>query len=330
VDAALSALVPDVRTAQPKVVIQVLGRARSFIRRYRTLEEGELVHGSYAVKIDAEVDDGALRRAFDRALPGPMAIAGSALSVSYLIVGAGLPEAVDVVSRKLTATGARVLRASAADAEVPARLLESAARAQLGAVAFVSATTTAEGRVRGLGLESVACSLSLRVVLAGTGLPQSDESEVSRSFALQESLARGDCIERAAAAVVGRSAPAANETRDAPDMRNVIIDADVVEPAVVLAMLKQLRGLAVVSAVDVRRVVAGRAELRVRSRLPGAALVAMLARDSGVLDWLAPEATGDLVKARVRLSVPHAAPAGAEPAPPPGNALPAAPGAAPP
>lgn len=316
VDVALSVLVPEVRATQPRLVIQILGRARSFVRRYRTLEEGELIRGSYVVKIDADIDEAALRRACDRP-PAPASTlpSGGVQPMTYLLVGAGSPEALEAVSKGLVAAGVSVRGGSAADAEVPARALAAAVRAQMVAVGFVSATAAAEGRVRGLGLEAVTCAVTLRVVLAGTGQPQSEESETGRNFAVDESLARRDCLVGAAAAVVARTVPSAPEARAPADLRTVVIDADVVEPAAILAMLKQLRALGTVSAVDVRRVIAGRAELRVRSRLPGAALVALLARDSVELEWLAVEATGDLVKARVRLSAaagpPPAAAAGA-------------------
>lgn len=326
---------PDIRTTQPKLVVQVLGRARAFVRRYRTLDEGERAPGTYSVRIDAEVDDGALRRALEKS-PGPgVAPAGSALPASslagapptYFVVGTGGPEAVAAVAKALGATGARVRIGTAADGDLPERALEVAARAQLGAVAFVSATSTSEGRVRGPGLESVSCSVALRMVQVGTGLPLqvgtglplSDETETARSFSDREETARADCLGRAAGAVAGRAAPQAGDTRGSSGLRTVAIDAEVVEPGAVLALLKQVRGLAPVSSVDLRSITAGHVELQVRSRLPGAALTALLTRDASVLDWSGAEVTGDLVRARVRLrsnEAEHVAPleGGAEPA----------------
>jgi hypothetical protein len=108
----------------------------------------------------------------------------------------------------------------------------------------------------------------------------------------------------------------------------------------VLALLKQLRGLGPVSGVDLRSIVAGHVELQVRSRLPGAALIALVARDASVLDWTGADVTGDLVRARVRLRsneaervAPLEAPAqgGGElgaPATIPGSSAPVRPGAA--
>jgi len=383
VDAAIDALGSggpdgDVRTAQPKVVVQILGRARGFVRRYRTLDEGERPPGTYAVRIDAEVDDAAVRRTFERAAaqqgasgrgaPGAAGPAGSAGAnapagqpgspppaylPSYLVVGSGgaALEAAGAVAKALAATGARVRPGTAADSELPERALQAAAQAQLGAVAFVVGTTSSEGRVRGPGLESVSCSLELRVVQAGSGVPVADETETTRSFSEHEETARSDCLGRAAGAVVARVAPQGSDARAGSGLRTVTVDADVVEPGAVLALLKQLRGLGPVSGVDLRSIVGGHVELQVRSRLPGAALVALVARDASVLDWTGAEVTGDLVRARVRLrsnevervapleapvqgggepGAPAASPGAAAPARPGGAAVIAAPGGGPP
>ena len=312
VDAAIDGLGlgADVRASQPRLVVQVLGRARAFVRRYRTLDEGERVPGSYSVRIDAEIDEGTLRRALDRPAVGAGAVGGPATTTgpaappgvpTYLVVGSGGAEATAAVSKALAAGGGRVQPGTASDADAPARAIEAAARAKVGAVAFVSATALSEGRVRGPGLESVSCTIGLRIVQAGTGLPQSDETETVRTFSEHEETARSDCYGRAAAAVVERAVPQSADPSRASGMRTVTIDADVVEAGAVLAVLKQLRGMGPVSGVDLRSVVLGRVEFQVRSRLPGEALTALLARDASVLDWSAPEVTGDLVRARVRL-----------------------------
>jgi hypothetical protein len=338
---------PDVRANQPKLVVQVLGRARAFVRRYRTLDEGERVPGSYSVRIDAEIDEGALRRALERPVGGGVTGAPSTTPglasppgvPTYLLVGSGGAEAAAAVSKALTAGGGRVQLGTASDADAPARAIEAAARAKVGAVAFVSATALSEGRVRGPGLESVSCTVGLRIVQAGTGLPQSDETETVRTFSEHEEIARSDCYGRAAAAVVARAVPQIADPSRASGLRTVTIDADVVEPGAVLAVLKQLRGTGPVSGVDLRSVVLGRVELQVRSRLPGEALTALLARDASVLDWSAPEVTGDLVRARVRLRsneaerVPPLESAGEAGAGPPSSSspgLPSAPNPSPP
>ena len=298
VDTAIADLAPDVRTTQAKTVLQVLGRARTFVRRYRTLEEGELSPGSYTVRLDAEIDEPALRRAFDR--PAPIAPGPTAAS-GYLIVGSGNPEAALAISKAMGSGGAKIRLGTPSDAETPARAIESAAKAQLAAVAFVTASAQSEGRVRGPGVESVSCSIALRIVAVGSGLPQADESESGRSFAEREDLARRDCFARTSTAVVARTVLVSSEGRSTADLRTVLLDADVSEPGAVIAILKQLRGLGSVSSVDVRRIAVSHAELRVRSRLPGSALIAVLVRDSVGIEWLAPEVTGDLIRARVRL-----------------------------
>ncbi|HVZ72588.1 MAG TPA: hypothetical protein VHJ20_09455, partial [Polyangia bacterium] len=56
---------PPTRAAQAKPIKALEGRARSYVRRYRALEEGE-ANGAYVVKLEAEVDEPALRRAAER------------------------------------------------------------------------------------------------------------------------------------------------------------------------------------------------------------------------------------------------------------------------
>src|SRR4029077_14926607 len=51
----------------------------------------------------------------------------------------------------------------------------------------------------------------------------------------------------------------------AGDLRPVPLDADVLGPAAVPALLKSLRGLGAVSSAELQRVAAGRAEIRIRT-----------------------------------------------------------------
>jgi hypothetical protein len=315
VDQALSGLVPNARSAQPKTVVQVLGRARSYVRRYRALEEGERDKGLYGLTIEAEIDEQALLRAFDKAPMDTIKPAGGTPSVpTYLLVGAGAPAAVEAAARAFTAAGARVQIAGAELAE-PSKAVEAAARAGMATVAFITGSVSSEGKVRGPGLEAVTCAIGVRVLTSGAGLPVADENETVRTFAARSDKASADCFQRAAGAAVPRVVPAAS-ARTMPDMRTIVIDAAVVQPAAVPALVKQLRAIGSVSGTEVRRITANRAELWVRSRLSAAALATALGRDTsnGLLVIGASEVTGDLVRVTATLRetmtpAPAAAPA---------------------
>jgi len=310
IDQSITAMAPDLRARQPKTVAQVLGKARTFVRRYRTLEEGEAGRGRYAVKLEVEVDEPALRRVLDT---GPVSPASGTVSASYLLVGAGPDDAVDAVARSLAAGGAKVERAPH-DLRDQARALEAAAHSGLGAVAFVNAAASPEGQVRGLGLEAVSCSLSLRLVATGSGLALGDESRTLRTFSDRGvDEARKECLARTAGGLVHTLTPSAGAR--GTDLRTIVVDADVVEPAAVPALLKQLRASANVSSVDIRRIVPGRIEVWVRSRLTGTALAGVLGRDGGpAISLSALEVTGDLIRLRARIPEAPAVPAGTSPA----------------
>jgi hypothetical protein len=322
---AISAIAPEARS-QPKTVAQILGKVRAFVRRYRSLQEGEVGSSRYAVKLEAEVDESAVRRAFDRgASPAPAAAATAA--PSYFVVAGGVVEATDAVVKALGGAGLRVQRAPVVTWDQP-RAVEAAARAGLSAVAFVNATANPEGEVRGAGVEAVSCTIGLRVVAAGTGAAVAEDTQTVRSFAGRADEARRDCFTRASAAVLPHAFPQTSAVRGSPDLRTITIDVDLAEPGAVQPLLKQLRGSGSVSAVDIRRIVPGHVELQIRSRMTAPALVALLGRDtSGAVSFSAAEAAGDLVRVRARLREevppPGATPAtppptGAPPVPPPG------------
>src|SRR6516165_7519170 len=52
------------RAGQARAIKGLEARARTYVRRYRALEEGEL-NGAYSVKLEVEVDEPALRRAVE-------------------------------------------------------------------------------------------------------------------------------------------------------------------------------------------------------------------------------------------------------------------------
>jgi len=318
---ALGVVAPDARTSDPKLVVQVLARARTFVQRYRTREDGEVGQGRYGVKIEAEVDEASLGRAFEKA---PAAAPLAAGAPSYLLVANGPPEAADAVYRALAAGGTRVERAREVLSNGPAA--EFATHAGLGAIIFANASANREGQVRGVGLEAVSCTVAVRLAAAGTAAALAEDTRTERSFAEHEEGARKDCLARAAGVAVRHVIPQTGTGRSPSDLRTVVADVDVVEPGAVLALLKQLRGSGSVSAVDLRRLLPGRAELAIRSRLTAPALAAAIGRDSsGPVVISGVEVSGELIRmvARAREVPAPAAP------PPPGAAPPSLPAASP-
>jgi hypothetical protein len=311
------------RAAQARAIKTLQGGARSYVKRYRTVDEGE-ANGFYNVRIEAEVDDAALRRATERwSMPpsGPAGAGGTARapSTSIMVAVSGPADAGSAMLAALSAAGVRAQALAQAQALAsdggpagapgngdPARALAAAAKASFSAVAFLSATVTDEGIVRGPGQVAVSCQLTARVVSVPVGQPLAEASAAPRSFADREAAARADCLARAATAIAPRLLPsAAASTGTAADLRMVVLDADVVEPSAVSGLLKTVRGLGSVSSADVRRIVPGRAELRVRTRLPAAALAAALSREtSAMITFSNVETSGDLIRLRARLRPP--------------------------
>ena len=336
---AIATVAPEARAGQPKTVVQVLAKARSFVQRYRTREEGETGRGTYAMKIEADVDEAALRRALerdrDRAASAGQAVAAAAgASVgppSCLLVANGPAEAAEAVFRALLGAGMKVERAR--DALQPAQAAEAAARAGLGAVVLVNATAISEGALRGVGLEAASCTLAMRAVTSGSGVALAEDTRSERAFAAREEDARRDCFTRAASLATPQVVPQSGGRRGATELRTIVADVAVVEPATVLTLLKQLRASGSVSAVDLRRVLPGRIEVGIRSRLTANALATALARDeaAGPLVLSAVEVSGDLLRMAVRAReavAPVASPGPATPAAPPSRdgPAPAAPG----
>jgi len=327
VDQAITELAPDARTAQPKVVAQILGKARVYVRRYRSILEGESRPSRYAVKLEAEVDEPALRRTLDRgtAVPASAPAPGTA---SYFVVAVGAVEASDAVARALATGGVRAERAPSGGTWDQARAVDAAGRAGLGAVVFANGAFTGEGQVRGAGVEAVSCTVGLRVVAAPTGTAVAEDNQTMRAFAPRADDARKDCFARAAAAAVPHVVPqAAAANHGAADLRTVIVDVEVSQAGAVQPLLKQLRGSGTISSVDLRRITPGRLELWVRSRLTAPGLVALLARDgAGPVTLSGAEAAGDRVRVRASLRE-EAPPVAAPPATPPGGAGASVPGA---
>jgi hypothetical protein len=305
----------ETRVVQARAIKTLEGRARTFVKRYRTLEEGE-ANGLYSVRIEAEVDDGALRRATERWTPQAAAPGASrAPAPSMMVLTSGAAAAGPALVAALATVG---VKAQLGDPTVtdPARALQAATRATLTAVAFVSASVVDEGPVRGPGKEAISCRLGAKVLSVPTGQPLSEPSASARVFADHAESGRAECLKRAATELSGQLQPP-SAGADGAELRAVTVDAEIVEPAAVTALLKTLRGLGNVSSAELRRIAGGRSEIRVRTRLPGAALATALSRDSAAVITLSNvEVSGDQIRVRVRLRPASVGPAAAVPSSP--------------
>jgi hypothetical protein len=308
IDQALAEMLDaPTRAAQAKAIKAVEARSRSYVRRYRALDEGE-ANGIYTVRLEVEVDEAALRRAAERwgqGAPGP---AAAAHPPGLLIVSSGAPEAPPLVLAALVALGARALAADPAVTDTPAAV-QAASGAKLPQVAFVGAQAQAEGPVRGTTKIAMSCRLNARVFAVPSGLPVAEHAAAPRAFADDEETARRQCLTRAAGDLAARLAPGAGAlSPGGAELRAVTVDADVVEPAAVVALLKSVRSVGAVSSAELRRVVPGRVEIRARTRAAAAALAPALSRDAA-LAISNVEVTGDIIRLRARLRPPASAPA---------------------
>jgi hypothetical protein len=306
IDQSLADLVDAAtRAGQARAVKALEARARTYVRRYRALEEGE-ASGAYAVKLEVEVDEAALRRATESwGLPGATAPRVAPVVPGLLLVSDGAPEAAAQLLAALVAAGARAQLADGALKD-PAEAQRAATKAGLPQVVFVSATSANEGLVRGTGTISVSCRIAARVISAPSGLAVGASDASPRAFAPDEGAARAACLKRAAGDVAARLLPAGGVASAADDdLRTVTIDADVVEAAAVVALLKDIRSVGSVSSAEVRRVATGRAEIRARTRALPSALAPALSRDAA-LALSNVEVAGDVIHLRARLRAPAA------------------------
>jgi len=315
---------PQTRVSQARSIKAVQARARSYVKRYRTVEEKE-AGGTYSLRIEAEVDDAALRRAVEKWTAGPAGppgpAAGRAGLPSLMLVVSGPADAGTALAGALSSAGIKARLGDPGLSE-PSQALAAAAKASLSAVAFVSAAVADDGTVRGPGQAAVSCQMAVKVVSAPGAQPMAEEATTLRSFGERAPAARADCLTRAAAAVAPRLIPPGSRPTGGGELRSVTLDADIVEPPAVAALLKVVRGLGSVSAAEVRRIVPGRAMLQVRTRLQAPALAAALAREtSGPVVLSDFDPAGDRIRFRARL---RPAPAPATPAAPPGASPPPA------
>jgi len=290
------------RAGQARAIKGLEARARTYVRRYRALEEGE-ANGAYSVHLEVEVDEPALRRAIETWGQSPSRAVPPAVVSGILLVSNGAPEATSLLLSALVAAGARAQLAEPAPKDV-ADAQRAANRANLPQVVLVSAQAAGEGSVRGTGKVAVSCRIAARVISAPSGLALGEPDAAPRAFAADEAGARAECLTRAAGDVAARLAPAGGAvTAPGGELRTVTVEADIVEPAAVVALLKGVRSVGSVSSAELRRVESGHAEIRARTRALATALAPALARDAA-LALSNVEVAGDVIRLRARLRPP--------------------------
>jgi hypothetical protein len=292
---------PQVRAAQGKTIRAIEAKAHSFIGRYRTLEEGE-ANGLYTMRVQVEVDRAAIQSKIDRgaapaAPPTPPRAAAPAIVV---LPGDRTPPG--FVASMVAVLSSAGLRARAGD---------PLARMPASAAATVTAETVDEGALRGTGRVSVACRATAR--FTGVSLP--DRTAAARAFAEAVEAGRTDCLGRVATMLATETASALTAAAaPSADLPLLTIDADVVEPGAVPALLKSVRSVGAVSAADLVRVGGGHAEIRARTRSGPALVAAALSRDADAMISLSEvQTSGAVIKLRARLRPPAAPETGNNP-----------------
>jgi hypothetical protein len=289
-----------------------LQRPKRLVRSYRVLEQSE-VGGMLRVRVTAELDEAFMRREFDRS----RGVANRGVAPGVLpVLAVGAPEAGTVLVNALGDQGIRAqLQAGAANDEAALRAL--AARAGRS-VALVTGRAASEGPVRGTGQQAVECTLGVRLVSADAG-PGPERNASARGFQIQEGDARTACFARAARDLLPALLPEVGRAGTAGDLRVVTLDLDINEPAVISPVLRALRKIGGATSTEVRRVVVGKVEVRVSSRLGAPALLAGLTRELAALATVTRSGSdqGPRVAAQIRLLPATLPPAAAAPAPPP-------------
>ena len=187
VNQALAMIVdPQARAAQAKLLKAIEAKARSFVPRYRTLEEGE-ANGVYTIRLEAEVDEVALRRRIEKGTAAaPMPVSPARAGAPGMLVAAGDKGEASAafVTNLVAALASANVRARAGDAGETnaANAAQAAARASLEQAALVTSEVTREGMVRGTGRVAVACRANVRLVAAPAGSTVAERAATARVF----------------------------------------------------------------------------------------------------------------------------------------------------
>jgi hypothetical protein len=288
-----------VPTSVAQLKASLANSAQKFIRSYRLIEQ-ETDGGVLRVMVEADVDTVLLRRELERArgaTAAPAPAATPAPAANFLLVAGSAPVAA-MTAGALT-TGGVNARLDASPGE--AQLVASAAKQNAYAL-FVAATSADDGMVRATNRMSVKCALHSRLFQAGGQAlrgPAVDRTDEDRGFAADETLARNACFEKASsqaarALVAALRAPAVAAAF-------VTVQLDIADPGAIPTLVQALKRVGAVSATEVRHVAANVAELRVFTRVGGAALLQALLREvAGKLTVSPTQTTNDVLALRVR------------------------------
>ena len=296
-----------------------LQRPKRLVRSYRVLEQSE-DGGMLRVRVTAELDE-VVHAAGVRSQPGrgqPGRRPGRAAGA-----GGGRARGGHGPGRR-----ARRPRASAPSCRPAApatrRRCGRWPRAPGGRWRWSPVAPPARARCAAPASRRWSAQLGVRLVSADAGAG-AERTASARGFQIQEADARTACFARAARELLPALLPEVGGGRagTAGDLRVVTLDLDINEPAVISPVLRALRKIGGATSTEVRRVVVGRVEVRVSSRLTAAALMAGLTRELASLATVTrsgirpgpprrrpdPPAAGDLAPRRRRARA--AGPAGA-------------------
>jgi hypothetical protein len=158
----------------------------------------------------------------------------------------------------------------------------------------------------------------VRLVGADGSVKGPERAAGGRAFAAGEREAQASCFARASREILPALLPDLGQVAGGGgDLRVVLLDLDINEPAVISPVLRALSKIAGPAAAEVRRVVIGRVEVHVRSRLSPPALIAALTRELAAVATVTRtgQEVGDRLAAQVRLvAVTTAPPIGPAPA----------------
>jgi hypothetical protein len=267
--------------------------AQKFVRSYRIVEQSS-EGGVLKVMVEADVDTGLLRREIDRARGAAVVAAPAQKSASVLLVAGGAGAAMASV---LTAAG---VPAQAVRAQTEAQLVAAAVKQNAHAL-FVGVADSDEGPVRGTLQVSAQCSLTAHLFMAGgpTGRPVLDQTDEDRGFGADSAAAREACVARTAAHL----ARAVVAKLRAPGMASsfVTVQLDIADPGAVAVVLQACKRIGSVTATEVRQVAAASAEIRVFTRMGGAAIQQALGRElAGKLAMVPIQSSNDTLGLRLR------------------------------
>jgi hypothetical protein len=291
----------------PPALMQLKGtffsRAKRYVRGYHVLEQSE-EGGHFRLQIDAEIDEGLLRKEIDRAR-GSATPSPAATALSAIVVGAP-PDAVQALARALGGAGVKTTTPVAGSLD-DTRARELAVRDHAAATLVVSGNVADEGAVRGTTKWAANCRLGARV-LAASATSAVDRTAEAHAFSDGPGAAQAECLARAAGDVARQTSGALGGTGVAArDMRLVSLELDLIEPAALPLVLQALKKLGNVSSVEVRRVTVGHVELRAVTRVAAPTLASALARElAGSAELVVGQTAPDRASVQVRLAAPVA------------------------